>query len=764
LSRNIDIAHPEFRGRLRSLREAAELTKAELAARAGIAYRTVHDIETGRRSRAQEKTLRLLAKALGVSFDRLVHGALPPPHDPPSQPVATPRPRRNGRRSTMVTATVVVFVLTALGFAVNQWMAGPSVIDDAVSVAVTCFENQDNRDDPRHLGTIVHDLVINGLSESRYVRVISPPARGSHDRDAETEAAARSGARWVLRGSIIQEEPRLVIASRLEDIGDGTVMATQQVTAAEGETVFDAAARLAAEVKRDLVLPRGEATERGLPIARVTTRSVRAYRHYVEGVEYLDKLYRAEARAELRRAVAHDSTFAMAMVMLVHPEIAGPRSERDSLIAVARRNSAGLTPRERYYLDAFGAYSEGDLDGAVAACEALVREYPQEASGYRLLGRFYRSKHDMVKALSAYETAVQVDPFDGMSLNRLAYMRASLGEYDEALRCVEEYIRIAPAEANPYDTRGDMLAWTGHPEQAIASYKQALERNPAFFPSMQNLGVVLTLLRRYDEADGYFRAMLGSEDAGARSRGRWFLAMMEVYRGRLDNAEESLRRAMAADHLEQTRSPEFANKLCALARIQCERGNHESAAATYREALATVESYHPERMQLWPAGYVDLLSRFDMGAAEAYIDSLEVRRRTLDEENTRVYWASLGWIQLRRGEAEAACTSYRKALEERDMFDLRYPLGLAYLEAGRCDDAIATFESCLRSYSTSRLQHAIWGVKTYYHLARAYEAAGRINDAQRVYAEFLDIWGDTALACEEVSDASNRIATLDTNP
>lgn len=47
----------------------AQLTKADLAEKAGITVRTVDDLEKGRRTRVQEKTLKLLALALGIPYE-----------------------------------------------------------------------------------------------------------------------------------------------------------------------------------------------------------------------------------------------------------------------------------------------------------------------------------------------------------------------------------------------------------------------------------------------------------------------------------------------------------------------------------------------------------------------------------------------------------------------------------------------------------------------------------------------------------------------
>ncbi|MEZ4386520.1 MAG: helix-turn-helix domain-containing protein [Candidatus Krumholzibacteriia bacterium] len=93
--RNIDI-DPGFAGRLIDLREKRRLSKADLADRAGLSYRTVLDLESGQRRRAQERTLMLLAKALDVPFDAVIgrdspaalNGGTSEEPDPGDEPVS----------------------------------------------------------------------------------------------------------------------------------------------------------------------------------------------------------------------------------------------------------------------------------------------------------------------------------------------------------------------------------------------------------------------------------------------------------------------------------------------------------------------------------------------------------------------------------------------------------------------------------------------------------------------------------------------------
>ena len=64
----------DFPERLRNLREQRYLTQTDLAFRAEISPRSVHELESGRRDRAQVQTIMLLARVLEVTYADLLNG------------------------------------------------------------------------------------------------------------------------------------------------------------------------------------------------------------------------------------------------------------------------------------------------------------------------------------------------------------------------------------------------------------------------------------------------------------------------------------------------------------------------------------------------------------------------------------------------------------------------------------------------------------------------------------------------------------------
>ncbi len=99
---------PDFPTRLKYFREQLHLSKSDLAENAGVTYRTVHNLETDSGRHPQDKTLLLLAKALGISLDELQgNGASNLAEPAPSNP-------KRSRALPLSLAFVVIIAISAL--------------------------------------------------------------------------------------------------------------------------------------------------------------------------------------------------------------------------------------------------------------------------------------------------------------------------------------------------------------------------------------------------------------------------------------------------------------------------------------------------------------------------------------------------------------------------------------------------------------------------------------------------------------------------
>ncbi|MDX9976226.1 MAG: helix-turn-helix domain-containing protein, partial [FCB group bacterium] len=102
-----------FGSRLRELRLQRRLSKADLAVRAHLSWRTVHDLEAGRRENVLEKTILLLATALGVSPEE-IRGEI-------ATDALSERGRARARGRFRLTALLSLAVILALGAGSVLW-------------------------------------------------------------------------------------------------------------------------------------------------------------------------------------------------------------------------------------------------------------------------------------------------------------------------------------------------------------------------------------------------------------------------------------------------------------------------------------------------------------------------------------------------------------------------------------------------------------------------------------------------------------------
>jgi len=116
-TKNIDLTRGNFPTRLSEIREQKHLSQSDLAEKAGLTYRTIHDIEQGKRVRVQEKTLLLIARALGMTLNELLNGEVEQEHD---QNLTTGSTRAPWVRTAVMVGAVAIL---AAGF---LWITGRS--------------------------------------------------------------------------------------------------------------------------------------------------------------------------------------------------------------------------------------------------------------------------------------------------------------------------------------------------------------------------------------------------------------------------------------------------------------------------------------------------------------------------------------------------------------------------------------------------------------------------------------------------------------
>jgi TolB-like protein len=179
------------------------------------------------------------------------------------------------------------------------------------------------------------------------------------DRNVATQVANRAGVKTMLLGSIVQIGDQIRINSQLTDVKTGSIIGSELVKGEKIEDIFAMVDSLTEKVADRLGIMQ-VADQPPLKITEVTTHSFEAYRFYQRGLENTWRWESSEARENFQRAIAVDSTFAMAYLMLGN-EQAGAHTDpftdfssaRNSL-RLAHRHASRATKKEQLLSARFG--------------------------------------------------------------------------------------------------------------------------------------------------------------------------------------------------------------------------------------------------------------------------------------------------------------------------------------------------------------------------------------------------------------------------
>jgi serine/threonine protein kinase/Tfp pilus assembly protein PilF len=692
-----------------------------------------------------------------------------------SSVTSTPSAPAPKSRSKLLVGGGLVLAVIVLALVIRPWRITIEPTDRAEALgnrlAILYFDNLADPSDEKRHGEISANLLITDLSETPNLDVVSTQrlfdllhdlgyeGHGKIDRNIASRVADMAGARWMLQGSILQVVPHVVLTAQIIDTETGSSIASQRIEGDPGETIFAITDRLSEEVRADLSVPQ---TETGFEpaTANVTTTSEEAYRHYLEGVEQRRKFRHDLARDAFGKAIALDSSFAMAY----HEwsKVPEDRPLTVWLVKKALEHSKNASPKEQLGIQAMHAsVVDRDYELALKLDRQIIERYPGDPDGY--LGAYYglRDLEKLDSALMTLEMLVKVDPYYKDTYNQLAYGYQQVGNFERSLWAINKYIELAGDEPNPYDSRADLYLFEGMLQEAKANYALALTRDPDFVMSEQKLGHVYMYLGHYDSARAVFQKLSGGDNKDMRQTARTDLAALQAYGGHFREALEVFSQGIAADRMEGLTNVQFKSELRAW--IFSEVGMIDSAIAQMLGVWADRDTSDVESWQWVPSGLVILYG--EAGTPERAMPYFaELDAVLQDRPNKNIAW---WYYQAHRSMAINSYDSAIHYLEQARRFEedfwTRHDLGRAHLSAGNLGQAVEWLERAVKDYGHGRSEALILNVTVYYELGRAYEESGWTDKAIATYEKFLNIWRDADPGLAKVEDARARLARLKTS-
>jgi tetratricopeptide (TPR) repeat protein len=103
---------------------------------------------------------------------------------------------------------------------------------------------------------------------------------------------------------------------------------------------------------------------------------------------------------------------------------------------------------------------------------------------------------DTESAIASIERAIKACPDYPLAYNQLGYAYMDIERFEDAEKAFDRYIEIAPAIANPYDSKGDYFMATKQYKDAYDSYIKAYEIDSQFEVSLQKAGKAKMMLEK----------------------------------------------------------------------------------------------------------------------------------------------------------------------------------------------------------------------------------------------------------------------------
>lgn len=365
------------------------------------------------------------------------------------------------------------------------------------------------------------------------MQVMERDALEPDDPASGSRIAAAFGADRYVVGDIFEAGGRLEIAASVYEVGTREPIAEAGVAGGEAD-MLDMVDDLTAQLMSGLS---GGAAARVRRIAAVTTESLPALKAFFEGEELFRRGEFAASRASFEKAIAEDSTFAMAYYRLATVAEWSLQEDLSRWATARTEEHAGRLPeRERRLLDAFLARKRGENLEAEQAYLSILGTYPDELDAwldlaevqfhtYPLYGR------SMTESRTALEKVLEIDPEHSTALIHLARLSALEDRPEE----VGDYIDRIPQEA---DRSLEMKLLRALVTGDTAAEASALDRFAEETDEALTLAVTAPhLTRRFDVAERlYLELTRPTHGAAARRTGWTWLANLAVAEGRWSDA------------------------------------------------------------------------------------------------------------------------------------------------------------------------------------------------------------------------------------
>ena len=596
------------------------------------------------------------------------------------------------------------------------------------------------------LGTSVTEALRVDLGQSRVVRMLSDrevtaglarmtrrPGTPLTDSLA-LDLARREGAKAVITGEVSALGTGYVLTASVVEARTGETRAAVRTTAADAGHLLAALNDLSAQLRERI----GESLRTirsSEPLEQVTTGSLDALQQYSVGTRVFLAGDYDGAKRHLERSIALDSNFAMAWRRLAAADI-NLNMPTSQIVRATRRAFElrdRLTPIERYLT---------------------------EASYYQNV------EPDPERAAAAYQSALDIDPYDPVAANNISMVYLGMEHFDAAETVLRRYLARTP-NRTMYLNLSDALSGSGKWAANDSLAADAMRRLDG--PGETPLTMWLNGAERSRDvarADSLLRTPRASASSTDLDNRRFSGVLLRLAIGQHTSALailDSMANERAAAGELGTALDDAATRAWQMALFG------EDSLAARRALDALLKKYPLDRIPAADRPYFTLVEIY------AYLHDPEGARRIRRAYEAafpapeRPPEATAQWDAeeaIARGDGTAAVTALRLARQLAWCAHCGlYQEAAAWERLGQVDSARVTLERAVNTIAyRDEVNDAAYYTPALRRLGEMYEAKGDRAKAVDFYQRFVDRWRNADPQFQpQIADVKRRIAALGTD-
>ncbi len=675
-------------------------------------------------------------------------------------------------------------------------------------MAVINFQNQTGDAAYDYLRSAIPNLLITSLEQSKYLQVTTferlrdlirqagKPEAETIDSDLGFELCQKDNVEALVLGSYVKAGETFATDVKIFDVRTRKMLKSFTAQGAGAQSILDKQiAQLSRDISRGIGLSKRAVEETAPQMAQAPTKSMEAYKYYLEGRAKLDKFFTEDARKDLEKAVAIDPECAIA-----HFWIAGVYQRLGNMAAAveslkkAKEFSSRAAEKDRLLIESQYAFRiESDMEKRFRLIEELATRFPKEKESYLPLVNYYVANKRYPEARAAIEKALALDPAWTVMLNQLAYIFDYQGDTARAIETLEKAVVDAPREPNLFDSLGEIYAKTGRFDQAIENFKKAIALKPDF-GSDESIAYLEAVRGNTAAALGWLdQFILMAPNNESKARGYWGKAIFDHLAGRREQAGKEMDRVRT---LTESLGSLYGTTMAGYGRfyLRFDRGEYDAAlvdmadahrmakdmaakAPSYRAGIETLCNFERDLLQ----GYVAArrgereAARRSVASLEAALPNFRPQAFGRGAQEVQSFVNLRAEVLLLEGRPAEAIALFEKEFKLTipaagppvfpfNFLFLNFPLDQdvvprAYETMGNIDKAIDAYQKLINP-DLRGLDRRMHNPRYHYRLGRLYETKGLKDKAKAEYQRLLDLWKDADPGIPELVDAKKRFAAL----